>query len=274
MKKNICKKLLLALSFSLSICCVGCNNNTVSQENEPVIIDSSIPEEQTIDTIPADEPATTESSEPEEILATLVAYSADVDASVWLEKDIDIRYPDAVATTPSWNQTLPITLWGKKDVIATIPAPLTSENIANAGYQLTTADGSSAALISDDKATSYAIGYLNNNQLDYAVAALDIETLFEHKDPSLQHVLSVLGTPDFGFAYNTLEARYYYLYEEYYLEISFYKEKASQKEWMISEVLYIDASSFLNDDFSQEINRVKESGINGFSSDYHVPTEF
>lgn len=283
MKQYLYKNLLLAVSLITCFCITGCGTASQAPESDYIVSDSpahttesSVAEAQTSGNTSAEASTDNEAQTQTTPVATLIAFSADVEDLVWLENDIDIRYPEQASMTPSWNQTLPIALWGKKDIIASIQAPLTLEHIKGAGYEVITADGSTAALISNGKASSDIIGYLSDNArtIDYTVASLDAETLFNHKTPGLQHVTQVLGTPDFGFAYNTLEARYYYLYENYYLEVSFYKEDSSDTAWKISEMLYFDASSFLNKDFSQEISRVKESGIKGFSSDYLIPTGF
>ncbi len=290
------KKRFITLSLVTCLCAAGCGNT----DNAPAVESTT---ETSIDSTEAsattetnmendtsfagETTATTEDSSIEENTveetvadlhtpATIIAYATDIEETVWYEGDLDIRFPEAATTDMTWDKMLPIILWGETDFIASIQAPLTLESIQAAGYQLITEAGSNAAFLSDGNAQSYIVGYLNkaSSHPEYIVADLDTATLLSCDTPTLQHVLTTFGTPDFGFAYETLEARYYYLFDSYYLEISMSKENASDAAWNVSEILYIDATAYLNQDFEQELNSIKESGLNGFVSDYLAPEGF
>ncbi|MBE5877387.1 MAG: hypothetical protein E7290_10935 [Lachnospiraceae bacterium] len=250
-------------------------NNTVTATDEFSALESSFATTETT-TIEANGDETSIAASDIPTPATLIAYAKDLEEAAWHEGDLDIRFPEDSATDMNWNQMLPVTLFGEVDIIASIQAPLTLENIQAAGCQLITEDGSNAVFLTDGSAQSYIVGYLNktNAQPEYIVADLDIATLLGSDAPTLQHVLTTLGTPDFGFAYEALEARYYYLFDSYYLEVSMNKADTAQETWNVAEVLYFDATAFLNFDFEQELGSIKESGLNGFTSDYLAPEGF
>lgn len=286
------KKRFLTLSLAICLCIAGCGNTasvpiventsetSVVSTEEAVTMESSIEEDtsliaETAETVMEEasrEETTTDLHTP----ATLIAYATDIEETVWYEGDLDIRIPEASALSSSWNNTLPIPLWGETDIIASIEAPLSLENIQTAGYQFITENGSNAAFLSDGSAKSYIIGYMpqSGNQPEYIVASLDITTLLNSDAPTLQHVLSVLGIPDFGFAYHSLETRYYYLFDSYYIEVSMSKADTTKTTWSVSEILYFDSSAFLNFDLEQELNSIKKSGLHGFTSSYWVPSGF
>lgn len=292
LKKTIFKRNILALSLITCLCLSGCGNadTSINTSESTETIEETIPIETTvtnesteiietqsvIEETLTEESTTAETSTVESELATTIAYATGLDDAVWTEGTLDIRFPELTTATASWDKTLPIPLWGEVDVIASIPAPLTDENIISAGYTLFKEDGSTTASISDGSANSYSIGYAKGEELalEYVVVSLDTATLFGTDAPTLQHVLNVLGTPSLGFAYDTLEARYYYLYQDYYLEVSMTKADDAQSAWTVSEVLYYDASAYLNLDFNQELSSVLKSGLNGFTSEYITPDTY
>lgn len=292
--KTFRSKRLLILSLITCLCLSGCGNADTSESSETIEETASVAttvsaessevtqtqsatsESAVIEESIIEESTTAETSTVESELATTIAYAAGLDDAVWSEGTLDIRFPELAAATASWDKTLPIPLWGEVDVIASIPAPLTDENVISAGYTLFKEDGSTTASISDGSANSYSIGFTKGDSMDleYVVVSLDAATLFGTDAPTLQHVLNVLGTPSLGFAYDTLEARYYYLYQDYYLEVSMTKADDAQSAWTVSKVLYYDASAYLNLDFNQELSSVLKSGLNGFTSEYIVPESY